>query len=784
MIFMNYIEQTKQLLEFDKVIELIKSMCYSDVACEKLDNSLPLSNRRTIEVNFKRLAEFNSLQKQDQNLSIHTILNCHLFLAKIHIENFFIELEDLHALRNMSNNVREIKEFFKKTSNPEEFANLIDFSNSIFYDNAIERAINKVVTEHGELKTDASPELKRIRMQKATMNATINNAFSGVLSQSKSNGYLNEIGESIRNGRRVLAVNAENKRSIKGIIHDESETGKIVYIEPSETIFLNNEAFEIERQEWREIRRILIETTKFLSQYKSLIHSYQEFMVEWDIIQAKNKFSNLIGGSIPEISNKIVLRNAFHPLLKIKNLKDKKAIVPFHLDLGNQKMLMISGPNAGGKSITMKTIGLIAMMVRASIPIAAEGQSIFPLFHTVLGDIGDLQSLQDELSTYSSKLKLWKEMMSLCDKDTLLLFDELGNGTDPSFGAAMAQSVIESCLQKSPTIIATTHYSDLKKLADERLDILNGSMLFDEVKLEPIYKLILDKPGSSYTFHIARKSGLNHDTIKRAEKLSDTEQFRYDKQLLKLERKEKELHLRHKELEASERELKKQMKDWNRLHLDLDLTRKKVKYEKLLHTQEVEIEKVRELKDYKNKLKEIDKEKLEAEQKVLAEKIEKSKEESKVLYKAIHKVNADYHFKEGDTVQYIQTNTKGIIDKIQKNKAIVIFDHIKSTLALADLIPVSEVEKKRVITKKMFTSESIPQRELDLRGKFVYEAIPELEDFINKALMNNFYEIKIIHGKGKLKTEIQKSLKGFKSISKIAHAQPEHGGDGVSYVYF
>ena len=781
---LHYSAQTLLLLEFNKILEFVKSYCISDLAKEELEQSASLNDEQIIRKNYNRLAEFEILRNQETAFQIHTILDCEEMISRIDIENYFIDLEDLHSLRKMCVNVREIKDYFINAVLRDELKHLIEFSQTVFYNNAIEREINKILDDDAKMRPDASQELKRISERKKSIQAIIDKSFNTAYQRAKASGHLHEIGESIRQGRRVLAVLAESKRAIKGIIVDESETGKIVFIEPSETIFLNNEAFEIEREEHREIRRILIQTTKVLSPHKSLFKLYQDFMREWDLMQAKNRFSNLIGGSIPVISKQLKLRRAFHPLLKIKNQIEKKPTIPFDLSMESYRMFMISGPNAGGKSITLKTIGLIGCMMKASIPIPAEGESECPIFDHIIGDIGDLQSLDDELSTYSSKLKLWEYIMKNATIRSLILFDELGGGTDPSFGASMARAVLENILEKKSMIIATTHYSDLKKMADDRNDMLNGSMLFDEVKLEPIYKLVLDKPGSSYTFHIARKIGIPHAIIQRAENLSQTEQVNYEKQLLRLEKKEKELHFRMKELEQKDRELKKQMKDWNRLHLDLDVTRKKIKYEKMLHNQEADQLRSKELNEFKADLKQKKLEELAEEQRKIDEKIKRENEESKKLYREIHQIKSDYEFKPGDSVQYIQTQSRGIIEKILKNKAVVIFDNIKSTLSTKDLIPIEKEEKKKMVTKRILASDKVILRELDLRGKFVYEALPELEDFINKALMNNFHEVKIIHGKGKLKNEITKALQSYRSISKTTHGLPEHGGDGVTNVFF
>lgn len=780
----NYSRESIALIEFDKILAIISEFCISDLGRARLLSDCYSQDSSFIEKNYQRLSEFRRIYDSEPNFPIHSVYDFSEMIPKLNIENYFMDIEAIHQLRMMSSNVREIRDYFHNITSKDDYTYLIDYTRTVFYDNALEREISKILTEDMLIRDDASPSLRVIRQRKSTLDASIQKTFVGTLQRYRNLGYLYEVGESIRQGRRVLSVLAEHKRAVKGIILDQSESGKVSYIEPSETIYLNNEAFEIEREEMNEIRKILIQLTHFISKYPKLIMHYQDFMTSWDVIRSKTKFSVLINGSIPKISKHIALNNAYHPLLKIKNIGLNRPTIPFHLDMEAYKMLMISGPNAGGKSITLKTIGLIAVMIQSSIPIPAEAGSAFPLFHTILADIGDLQSFEDELSTYSSKLKLWKEMIRSSDERTLLLLDELGDGTDPSFGAGMAQAVVESCLSRKSTLVATTHYSDLKQMAANREDILSGSMLFDEVKLEPIYKLTLGKPGSSYTFHIARKSGLSHQVIERAEKISNKEQVQFDKQLLRLEKKEKELHLRMQELDRKDRELKKQIKDWNRLHLDLDVTRKKIKYEKMLHNQEADILKAKEIREYKDALRLKQLEDLAEEQRIIDEKIKQEQEASKKLYREIHHIHTDHHFKVGDTVQYIETQTRGIIEKIQKNKAIVIFDNIKSTLSLTDLIPIAAEEKKKQTAQKLISLGQVQLRELDVRGKYVYEALPELEDFINKALLHNFHEIKIIHGKGKLKSEIHKSLQTYRAISKISHGLPEHGGDGVTYVYF
>lgn len=785
----NYTEQTEKLLEFDHVLNELYNCFQSEYGKayyqkNQLEKDL---TKAEIEKNYDYINEFHILKAQFPDFIIQHIYDFNVHLDKLHIENYYFPREELFKLKLLTSQVRDIKSFFKDHHFHSDVLSILSKVETLFYDSAILREIDKILDDEGHIKSSASKELAHLRERKRTIQSEIDSAFSRALNQSKSSNFLHDIMESVRQGRRVLAVQSSYKRSVKGMILDESETGNVVFIEPSETIYLNNEASELDREEDREIRKILIRITSYLAKYKNLIYQYQEFMAHWDCIQAQVRYMNHIEGSTPKIGLKLELNNAFHPLLKLKNKKEKKKIVPFHLKFESQHhLLIISGPNAGGKTVTLKTVGLIALMVKNGIPIPAEADSKVPLYDSVLGDLGDLQSIDDELSTYSSKLRLWNFMMKQTNSNTLILFDELGDGTDPSFGAAMAQSVLEYILNKKSTILATTHYSDLKKFSESRKDCFSASMLFDEAKLEPLFKLSLGFPGSSYTFHIARKMGLQHEVIKRAEELSESEKVKYDRQLFKLEKKEKDLHLQKKELERSEQELKRQMKDWNRLHLDMDLMRKKMRYEKTMLLQEQIAEKERELKQFKDELKAKKKlEDIADEQARINEEKEATTQISKELYKQIHKVDPNQKLTIGDRVQFIQTNAIGIIEKMNRNKVTVIFDNIKSTISASELIllPPDDGAKKST-SKKIVTLDRGSSRELDVRGKYPYEAIAEIEDFINKALLNNYHEIKIIHGKGKLRTEIWKQLKTYKSISNYQAALPEHGGEGVTWVSF
>jgi DNA mismatch repair protein MutS2 len=529
--------------------------------------------------------------------------------------------------------------------------------------------------------------------------------------------------------------------------------------------------------------------TNQIGTHKKLLLIYQEANTNLDIWNAKAQWAIKMECSPVEIAiqNQIKLVKAFHPLLKYKNSNEGKKTISFDVDLNqNQKMLMISGPNAGGKSITLKSIGLLVLMHQMGFPVPVESGSKLPLLKKYFCDLSDNQSIADELSTYSSKIVRWKQILNEAQSDTLILMDEMGSGTDPSFGSAVAQVILESCIEKNSFIVCTTHFGSLKKWADQNKNIINASMLFDEEKLEPLYILKLGKPGSSYTFHIAKKMGLPHELINKAEKISNTKQVEYDRMLMNLELREKELMKQKEALEQNENEAKKQIKDWKKISNELDLLRNKVKFERMVFLNEKEIEKQKIIKKYQEELKHKEKkEDLKTIEKEVIKTIQSNQEKIKETYKEIHKIPEKQEFKTGDFVQYIQTNAIGKIEKIEKNKAIVIFDHLKSSVPISDLIKLNANPQKSIKPKqKIDVSNTKIDNVLDIRGLFLSEAIEEVEKFVNDSIIQNKFQVKIIHGRGTLRNEIIKLLNKTKVIEKIESASASDGGEGASWITF
>lgn len=776
-------------IEFDKVLGILSKFHFSHIGVLWLNNQKLQFQKAKLDEEFDRVFEFKSIIQQHLEFPFFGLFQIDEIIHKCEIENYFIESSDFLKIKKVIENVEKIKLFFNEKNNNYDLKSLTIFSSSLYYDQEVYRILDKIIDDKGEVKDNASGLLQEIRAQKNTIFKEIDKVFKSQINQYRNLDFLAETGESIRNGRRVLAVLAEKKRQVKGIIHDESESGKIIYIEPEAVIALHNDALNIDREEKRELIRILKELTQKIAKYKNLLIQYQNFLAHFDHIQAKAQWAIKMECSrhTIAISPYVKIVNGYHPLLKYKNDVEHKKTVPFSLEITKElRMLLISGPNAGGKSITLKSIGLLAMMNQYGIPIPVESTSKLTIFESFFGDFGDNQSLEDELSTYSSKLKNWKEIIEKSNTKSLILFDEMGTGTDPSFGSAMAQVVLDKCIENESFTIVTTHFGSLKKFANENRFIKNASMLFDEQKLEPLYILSIGRPGSSYTFHIAKKMGLHEPLIEKAKKLVQTDQVKYDHLLLKLEIKEKDLIKKQKDLEQAEKDLKSQIKNWNKVNNELELLRNKIKFERMLFQNEKEIEKEKEVRAFAEELKKQQKEEeIKEERRIIQEKIAENTEQIKEAYKQIHNVPLNQNFQIGSWVRYIQTQAMGKIERIERKKAVIIFDNIKSTIPLSDLILVPDDEIKKQYTPRKVTIEKVQlSDELDLRGMFVAEAIPELEKYINDALVQNKFQSKIIHGRGNLKREVLKTINSIKSISKIAHAEPEQGGDGITYIYF
>src|SRR6187401_2699738 len=524
-------------LEFDKVKTLLAEHCRSEYAIEKA-NLLGIHTRiEFIETELRQSYEYKQLLQNSIYFPNDPIFNLSKELKMLSIPGAMLAGDELIEIRKLAELMKNIFRWFD-AERRNVYNGLVKIIDGTYYEKVIVEMIDDIIDESGQVKDNASDELQSIRMNLYRKRTELRKAFDRIISKLNKQGYLADIEESFLNGRRVVAVFAEQKRTVKGILHGESESRRTTFIEPEETIELNNDIYSLESDEKREVYRLLRELTSKLSVYSALLSTYHSISGEYDFIRAKAKLALDVNGEFPLVEDKAIvhLEKAFHPLLYLYNKKTNKPTIPVSLTLDeDNRILVISGPNAGGKTVTLKTVGLLQMMVQSGLLVPVHPSSEFGIFKQLMIHIGDTQSIEFELSTYSSHLLSMKHFMETSNGKTLFFIDELGSGSDPNLGGAFAEVILEELSRKHAFGVVTTHYLNLKVMANKTPGIINGAMAFDEKKLLPLYKLIVGKPGSSYTFSIAERIGMDTRLIQKARKLVDEEHFRLDKLLNRTE---------------------------------------------------------------------------------------------------------------------------------------------------------------------------------------------------------------------------------------------------------
>lgn len=691
-------------LEFDKVKQIVTDYCASQLGKQRAGEMRIHTRKDFIETELSQTNEYLLLIRSGQYFPNNHTLNLSRELKLLGIAGAVLTGEDFIQIGKLAETLQQLFRWFDSeriTSYPYLYKVLSDS----YYEKAIRESIEEVLDDAGIVVDKASEDLARIRMSLYRKRNELRRLFDKIIQRLNKAGYAADIEESFLNGRRVVAVQAEYKRQVKGIFHGESDTRRTTFIEPEETIELNNDIFSLEAEESREVYRILRDLTRQLSVYAPLLTGWHSILGEYDFIEAKAKLASDINGVFPELADTscIELIKAYHPLLLLYNRKLGKPTIPVSLKLDEKsRILVISGPNAGGKTVTMKTVGLLQMMVQSGLLVPVAPGTIFGIFKQLMIHIGDTQSLEFELSTYSSHLKHMKHFMEHANGRTLFFIDELGSGSDPNLGGAFAEVILDELLRKHSYGIVTTHYLNLKVMAGKTSGIINGAMAFDEQNLQPLYQLILGKPGSSYTFSIAERIGLEKRLIDKARKLVDEDHFSLDKLL---NRTEQDLRL----IEQKEKELQRLVKHNEKLKKDLE-----IQFDKEKHRQQVELlreqnriseDRISYLRDMERKLKQV----------VFDWRKAESQEDKRELMKQLHsllfaqkqqqvtdkkkkKLNAKWvevggQAKVGDLALMLQNNQVGTIREVRGKKAIVQLGLIPITVELADLVVVREKEE-------------------------------------------------------------------------------------------
>ena len=711
-------QKTLQDLEFNTVLETIASRCNTDIGEAKAMAIIPFKNKEELLINLKQTSEYLSSFSNNNAIPNHGFENINYELKFLAIEDSFLEVGSFKKIGNLSETAITLILFLKKFE--DYYPNLYQKAAQIDIVKLILQRIDEVVDKFGIIKDNASPDLIVIRRNINLVRGKINQSFGMALSQYNSLGYLDDIKETVVENRRVLAVLAMYRRKVKGSILGNSKTGSIAYIEPEAAQRYSRELNNFEFEEREEIMRILKRLTNEIRPFTETIAAYQDFLSDVDVIAAKAKYAYKINGILPNIieEKRLFFREAFHPILYLNN-KEKKAITyPQTIELHNEsRIIVISGPNAGGKTISLKTVGLLQLMLQSGMLIPVHERSETFLFDRILTDIGDNQSIENHLSTYSYRLKNMNYFLKKCNDKTLFLIDEFGTGSDPELGGALAETFLEEFYAREAFGIITTHYSNLKILANELPFASNANMLFDEKSLEPMYKLILGQAGSSFTFEVAQKNGIPFGLINRAKKKIEGGKVRFDKTIATLQKERSKLEktsLNLKEEETKAREESKKMETINAKIQDKleryqelydanqrliyigqkidDISEgyfnnkdKKTLIGEFLKMVEIENSKRKKLSVKEKKVKEVIQKKVEEEVKVIVEEIRVVKKEKKIKAKIEEENKPKVILKVGDRVRMIDGKAIGTIDLIEKTKATVNYGIFTSKVSLEQL---------------------------------------------------------------------------------------------------
>ncbi|MGB5005415.1 MAG: DNA mismatch repair protein MutS, partial [Ferruginibacter sp.] len=589
-------------LEYEKVKTLLALHCRTEFAKNKANQLRLHTKKEFIITELQQSNEFKLLLQSGQHFPNEFTHNIGKEIKLLGIPGAVLSGEQFLLIRRLADNTGTIFRWFDAERRM-AYPALTKVIQDGYYEKLIIHLIDEILDETGQVKDSASEELGNIRMNLYRKRNELRKVFDKIVSKLNKQGYLADIEESFLNGRRVLAVFAEQKRMIKGILHGESDSRRTTFIEPEETTALNNDVFSLENEERKEVYKILRKLTGDLSMYASLLNNYLEIAGEFDFIRAKAKFAVEYNGNYPVVLDKahIKLVQAYHPLLFLYNKVHKKPTIPVDLSLNDkQRILVISGPNAGGKTVTLKTVGLLQLMLQSGLLVPVHPDSEMGIFKQIMIHIGDTQSLEFELSTYSSHLMNMKHFMENANGKTLFFIDELGSGSDPNLGGAFAEVIMEELAIKHSIGIVTTHYLNLKVMANKVSGIINGAMQFDEKNLLPMYKLVVGKPGSSYTFSIAERIGLEKRLIEKARKLVDADHFTLDKLLNRTEQDLQQIDQEKAALKVLLKENEALKKEMQRV-LNKEVHQQEV--EKLQLQNRIAADKIIYLKDMERRLK-------------------------------------------------------------------------------------------------------------------------------------------------------------------------------------
>lgn len=829
---MIYPQNFEQKIGFDQIRQLLKDKCLSTLGEERVSEMNFSDQFETVEELLNQVTEFVRIIQEEDNFPDQFFFDVRPSLKRVRVEGMYMDEQELFDLRRSLETIRDIVRFLQRNEEEESdhpYPSLKRLAGDIAVFPQLITKIDGILDKYGKIKDNASTELSRIRRELANTMGSISRSLNSILRNAQSDGYVDkDVTPTMRDGRLVIPVAPGLKRKIKGIVHDESASGKTVFIEPAEVVEANNRIRELEGDERREIIRILTTFSNTLRpSIPEILQSY-EFLAEIDFIRAKSYFAIQTSSIKPSLENEQLLdwTMAVHPLLQLSLAKHGKKVVPLDIELSTkQRILIISGPNAGGKSVCLKTVGLLQYMLQCGMLVPMHERSHAGLFGSIFIDIGDEQSIEDDLSTYSSHLTNMKIMMKSCNERSLILIDEFGGGTEPQIGGAIAEAVLKRFNIKHTFGVITTHYQNLKHFAEDHEGVVNGAMLYDRHLMQALFQLQIGNPGSSFAVEIARKIGLPEDVIADASEIVGSEYINADKYLQDIVRdkrywegKRQTIRQREKQMEETIARYQSEMEELQKSRKEI-IRQAKEEAERLLQESNARIENtirtIKEAQAEKEKTRLVRQELAEFRESMdsltskeqedkIARKMEKLKEKQNRKKEKKQNVPKEQQaaqqtpqvapITEGCPVRIKGQSSVGEVLEINGKNAAVAFGSIKTTVKLERLERSNATPQKQEPAKSTFVSNQTQdsmyekklnfKQDIDVRGMRGDEALQAVTYFVDDAILVGMSRVRILHGTGTgiLRTLIRQYLQTVPGIRHFADEHVQFGGAGITVV--
>lgn len=824
---MIYPDNFEQKIGFDQIRRMLQELCLSSLGRELINSIVFMTDYDAILTALHRTDEMIKIEQSDEEFPTDFFYDVRPMLKRIRIEGTFIDVAELFDLRRSLETIRRVVSFFKAKDDEQPiYPYLADMSGDVLIYPQLIKEIDTILDKTGGIRDNASPELLTIRRNLSATMAGISRSLNNILRQAQSEGYVDkDVAPTMRDGRLVIPVIPTFKRKIRGIVHDESASGKTVYIEPAEVVEANNHIRELEIEERREIVRILTAFTDILRPHAQDIALSYDFLAEIDFIRAKALLSINIDATLPHIEHECQIDwyHAIHPLLLLALRRQNKEVIPLNITLDSRnRILLISGPNAGGKSVCLKTVGLLQYMMQCGLPVPMYNNSHMGIFESIFIDIGDEQSIEDDLSTYSSHLSHMKQCVRHCNERSLLLIDEFGGGTEPQIGGAIAEALLDRFNNRKSFGVITTHYQNLKHYAEEADGVVNGAMLYDRHHMQPLFTLSIGNPGSSFAIEIARKIGLPEEIIADASEKVGSDYISMDKYLQDIVRDKRYWENKRQNIRQKEKQLEelttKYSENLNRLERERKewLAKAKEEARALLSDTNTRIEstikEIREAQADKERTKEARRRLDEWKSQIIAE--ENTATEEDKIQREIRKLKERQQRKQqkqqeqsapqqqpeltivvGDAVRIKGQNAVGEVIALTEREATVAFGMVQSKIKRNRLEKVGRNQLKRESNRKAtFISASTTDdmrekqltftNEIDVRGMRVDEALQAITYFIDDAIQVSCSRVRILHGTGTgaLRSSIRQYLKSVQGVRHFADEHIQLGGAGITVV--